>query len=532
MIRIYQYTLSPDKGLPSFWLKGRICSHEPHCSKYSISVLKRYGFWPGIFYASDRILHCTASMHKTYDPEHYRIVFFSSAPIGVPFLEGLTKDKRFEVVGVVTQCDKPSGRGMEMNENIIKKEAKKIFSSSSNSFSFREGELQKIVHEIYKKHHIYGESGGLQVQFARDMRKNPTIAEDIIRDILRNRKVLGMKRRRQFPINKYIADFYNEEYKIILEIDGGIHDTEEQKIIDKERNQTLEHLGYKVLRCKNEDVFDNLEKILTEIAHIKNNGENHPSLKERGKGGEEIFTPTKLHPEKSEEGKEFAERLKEKNPDFLVVIAYGKIIPQAILDIPKIAPINIHGSLLPKYRGASPIQSTVLNNDKETGLTIMKMDATMDTGDMIDILRFRIPFQWTTKELIEEMTEIGPKFLNDTLRKYGKKLLGEVKQKEDKATYCGKIEKESGLINPRTDTLETIYNKYRAFFLWPKIYFILNDKRVIIERLELNESTYNSNDELPLFNGKELHPAVLNIQLKPEGKKAMEWKEFLNGYLK
>ena len=139
-----------------------------------------------------------------------------------------------------------------------------------------------------------------------------------------------------------------------------------------------------------------------------------------------VITPTKLNPGKpapygatgSEEGRQFAERLTEKNPDFLVVIAYGKIIPQAILDIPNIAPINIHGSLLPKYRGASPIQSTLLNNDKETGITIMKMDATMDTGNMIDILRFTIPFSRTTKELIDEMKKIGPKFLNNTLRKF------------------------------------------------------------------------------------------------------------------
>ena len=174
--------------------------------------MKRYGFWPGIFYATDRVLHCTASMHKHYDPEHYKVVFFSSAPIGVPFLEHLAEDKRFEMVGVVTQCDKPSGRGMEMCENIIKQCTKS--------------------------------------------------------------------------------------------------------------NERLKH-------C-------------------------------------DIVTPTKLNPEKSEEGHQFAERLKEKNSDLLVVIAYGKIIPQAILDIPKVAPINIHGSLLPKYRGASPIQSTLLNNDKET----------------------------------------------------------------------------------------------------------------------------------------------------------------------
>lgn len=383
LIRLYQYTLSPDKWLLSFWLKGRICAHEPHCSKYSVSVLKRYGFRPGIFYAWDRVLHCTASTHKHYDPDHYRVVFFSSAPIGVPFLERLTNDKRFEVVGIVTQCDKPAGRGMGMCENIIKQCGKKL--------------------------------------------KN--------------------------------SEFWtlNSEF---------------------------------------------------------------------------IITPKKLNPERSEEGREFAQRLKEKNPDFLVVIAYGKIIPQAILDIPNIAPINIHGSILPKYRWASPIQSTLLHNDKETWITIMKMDATMDTGNMIDILRFTIPFKRTTKELIDEMKKIGPKFLNDTLRKFWKKILGEVKQNENKATYCGKIEKESWLIDPRNDSIETIYNKYRAFALRPKIYFMLGNKRVIIEELKLNEPLYNSNDEVPLFKKNELHPAIQAIKLKPEGKKAMDRKEFLNGYMK
>lgn len=385
-IRLYQFTLSPDKWLPSFWLKGRVCAHEPHCSKYSINVLKRYGFRPGIFYATDRVLHCTASREKTYDPDHYRVVFFSSAPIGIPFLEALNHDKRFEVAGVVTQCDKPIGRWMEICENIIKKTTKNIIWNHLNESS------------------------------------------------------------------------------------------------------------------------------------------------------EFITTPTKLNPEKSEEGRQFAARLKKKNPDFLVVIAYGKIIPQSILDIPNIAPINIHGSLLPKYRGASPIQSTLLNNDKETWITIMKMDATMDTGNLIDILRFRIPFTRTTKELIQEMQKIWPKFLNDTLRKYGKKLLGEVPQQEHKANYCGKIEKESWLIDPRTDSIETIYNKYRAYFLRPKIYFMSEWKRVIIESLQLNEPLYNSNDELPLLQKTEkgicLHPAIQDIKLKPEGKKAMAWKEFLNGYMK
>ena len=98
LIRLYQITLSPDQGLPSLRLKGRVCTHEPHCSKYSAEVLKKYGFWPGIRYATDRVLHCTPSMTIKHDPSHYRVVFCSSAPIGVPFLQELENDPRFEVV--------------------------------------------------------------------------------------------------------------------------------------------------------------------------------------------------------------------------------------------------------------------------------------------------------------------------------------------------------------------------------------------------------------------------------------------------
>ncbi|MDR0607364.1 MAG: membrane protein insertion efficiency factor YidD [Candidatus Peribacteria bacterium] len=122
-IKLYQHTLSPDKGIFSPVLKGRICSHQPHCSEYAIKTLNRYGFRKGIGKATDRVLHCKPRMTKHYDPAYYRVVFFSSAPIGVPFLEELAKDKRFELVGVVTQADKPLGRGWQMQENIIKKVA-------------------------------------------------------------------------------------------------------------------------------------------------------------------------------------------------------------------------------------------------------------------------------------------------------------------------------------------------------------------------------------------------------------------------
>ncbi len=375
LIKIYQYILSPDKWIPSLWLKWRICMHEPHCSEYGIKVLRRYGISKWLFLTSDRVLHCTWGMNKIYDPEFYKIVFFSSAPIGVPFLEELSKDKRFEIVGVVTQCDKPAGRWMAVCENIIKAESKKL----------------KI------------------------------------------------------------------------------------------------------------DDFD-------------------------------IKTPNKLNPEKSDEGREFANRLKNKDPDFLVVIAYGKIIPQIILDIPKIAPINIHGSLLPKYRGASPIQSIFLNNEKETWITIMKMDATMDTWNMIEKLKFKIPFDWTCMDVIERMKEVWPEFLNNVLRRYAKDMLGEEEQNNDQATHCGKIGKESWLIDPWKDSLEEIYNKYRGFYLWPKIYFIWKDKRVIIEELKLDEKIFGENKNKSLIQWNDLNLAVIDIRVKPEGKKNMKRDEFLRGY--
>ncbi len=571
-IKIYQYTLSPDKWLPSFWLKGKICSHEPHCSKYSINVLKRYGFWPGIFYATDRVLHCTASMHKTYDPEHYRVVFFSSAPIGVPFLQHLADDKRFEVVWVVTQCDKPSGRWMEMNENIIKSEANKLFSSSSiSNILLLDGFGWDGTSNRFPRLKSILESQWITVYTPIPKNTSAPILKEQLDDIIEhyadkiNEKTIIIGHSLGCLLANHFITTTEKKIAKLISVAPAFRENNIDAIIKKfpAFAQAEEHLkNYQ----KHEFDTEKLEKLVSE--HIVYLSDNDPFIpynkakkyyennfdkvtiktyQEKGHFNEKawikelpeiladiisIYTPTKLNPEKSEEGKAFTERLKEKKPDMLVVIAYGKIIPQAILDIPRIAPINVHGSILPKYRGASPIQSTLLNNDKETWITIMKMDATMDTWNMIDILRFTIPFQRTTKELIDEMKKIGPKFLNNTLRKYGKKLLGEVKQQEHKATYCGKIEKESWLIDPRKDSIETIYNKYRAFFLWPKIYFMMNDKRVIIEELKINEPLYNSNDELPLFQGKQLHPAVSDIQIKPEGKKTMPRKEFLNGYIK
>lgn len=525
-------------------------------------------------------------MKKTYDPDHYRVIFFSSAPIGVPFLEGLLEDKRFDVVGIVSQCDKPAGRGMEICENIIKTCTKdncpeKIIDNvilldwfgwdgNSNRFPrlknllesqwivvhnpcpvntdnpILEEQLSDLIHnyqdKVNEKTAIIGHSlwcllanhfiTAVGKKIGKLIAVAPVFKENDI-------DILVQKNPWFAPAKEYLKNYQKKDFDT-KNLEDLVHEhivylSQNDPYIpyDKANNYYTKNFPSVIIKS-----FEN-KWHFNESSHIT-------QLPEIVWDILYVYTPTKINPEKSEEGQQFYERIKNKNPDFLVVIAYGKIIPQAILDIPMLGAINVHGSLLPKYRGASPIQSTLLHNEKETGITIIKMDAGMDTGNMLDMLKCQIPFSWTTKELIKNFETIGPKFLNTTLRKYGKKMLGEVKQQEDNASYCGKIEKESWCVDPRHDTIETLYAKYRAFFLRPKIYFMLpspngqEPKRVIIETLELNEAYYNSNDESPLFqiqyiNNKEtliLHPAVTKIELKPEGKKPMWRKEFINGYIK
>lgn len=245
-----------------------------------------------------------------------------------------------------------------------------------------------------------------------------------------------------------------------------------------------------------------------------------------------IQTPSIINPGKGIEWENFCNWLKEKNPDFLVVISYGKILPQSILDIPTFGPINVHGSLLPKYRGASPLQSIFLNKEEKSWITIMHMNAWMDTWNIIDQLSFPLKFEWTVKDLITALEKEWPKFLCNTLWNYGKKQIDAEPQDESKATICQKIKKSDWEIDVYKDKLEDIYAKYRAYAIWPKIWFKLNEKIVIIEELQFDEGKYNENKNYPLIQWKNLNPAIMNISIKPEWKKAMDWVSFKSGYIK
>ena len=147
----------------------------------------------------------------------------------------------------------------------------------------------------------------------------------------------------------------------------------------------------------------------------------------------------------------------------------------------------------------------------------MEMDEGMDTGAIIDILRIQIPFEWTVKELIAAFGKVGPKFLQDTLRNYAKGELVATPQDHTQSTFCQKITKVDGEIDPAQEPLESVYAKYRAYALWPKIWFDIKGKKNLIESLVLDASIFDEYKEKPLRNTeKKLNPAIRSLTIKPE----------------
>jgi len=176
-----------------------------------------------------------------------------------------------------------------------------------------------------------------------------------------------------------------------------------------------------------------------------------------------------------------------------VVVAYGKIIPKGILNMPKLGSINIHYSLLPKYRGASPVESAILNGDTETGVTIQKMKFEMDAGPIIAQEKVAIQPDEKAPDLRKRLIKIGAELLVKTLQTPSASshspLAGGEKQDESNATYCGKIKKEDGLIDLEEDGVKN-YNKFRAYAGWPRTFFFKDGKRIIITQAKLEDNKF------------------------------------------
>lgn len=196
-------------------------------------------------------------------------------------------------------------------------------------------------------------------------------------------------------------------------------------------------------------------------------------------------------PLKVKNNPEFVQKLKDINPDVICVVAYGKIIPKEILEIPRLGCINVHGSLLPKYRGAAPIQWAVLNGDKETGVTTMFMDEGMDTGDMIEKEIVEIGDNETTGELWNRLSIVGANLLVKTL-----KLLenGEAKREKqsEEFTVAPMLKKEIAKINWESDSSMKIKNLARGLNPFMGAFSYLNDKKIKIWKVEIVDKKYDA----------------------------------------
>ncbi len=216
--------------------------------------------------------------------------------------------------------------------------------------------------------------------------------------------------------------------------------------------------------------------------------------KPKGRGMKMVASPVKEYaqekglkiyqPEKVRKNVEFIEEIKNLNPDVICVVAYGKILPKEILEIPKLGCINVHGSLLPKYRGAAPIQWAVLNGDKTTGITTMYMDEGMDTGDMILKQEVEIGEDETTGELWDRLSKIGGELLVKTLKEIEKGTATKEKQGDD-FTTAPMLSKEMAKIDWNKKTAQEIKNLVRGLNPIMGAYTFLNGKKIKFWKVDL-----------------------------------------------
>lgn len=243
--------------------------------------------------------------------------------------------------------------------------------------------------------------------------------------------------------------------------------------------------------------------------------------------GLKIWQPEKL------KTKEIEEQLKSLSPDVCMVVAYGKIIPKNLLAIPKFGWLNVHGSLLPKYRGASPIQAAILHGDTKTGVTLMQIDHGLDTGNMIIKKEIKIESTDNFQSLHDKLSALGAEIIKDSLFDYLEGKLRPQPQDSALATETKIINKEDGQIDWKRPAVE-IERQIRAYTPWPGAFCFWNNKRIII----INARMAESRDKLPAGQTKRIKDNLIvgcgsdNLELKViqmEGKKSMAAADFLKG---
>ncbi len=251
-----------------------------------------------------------------------------------------------------------------------------------------------------------------------------------------------------------------------------------------------------------------------------------------------VFQPEKM------KAPEFLETLQSWNPDVIVVAAFGRILPQFILDLPPKGCVNVHGSLLPKYRGAAPIQWAVINGERETGVTIMMMDAGLDTGAILEQAEMPISTEDTAGDVASRMAEMGGRLLVPTLQKWVAGSITPQVQDESQSTLAPILKKEDGLLD-WCQSASTLANRVRGLSPWPGGYTFVNGERWVIWRVQVSErdedlssSSDNHHDPPGTIVGVTKHAihvqtghGVLHlIEIQPANKKRMAVSQFVAGH--
>ncbi|WP_171997812.1 methionyl-tRNA formyltransferase [Cronobacter sp. JZ38] len=240
-----------------------------------------------------------------------------------------------------------------------------------------------------------------------------------------------------------------------------------------------------------------------------------------------VFQPKSLRPV---ENQELVAAL---NADVMVVVAYGLILPEAVLAMPRLGCINVHGSLLPRWRGAAPIQRSLWAGDTQTGVTIMQMDKGLDTGDMLRKLTCPITAEDTSASLYDKLAQLGPQGLLATLSDLASGAVVPEKQDDSKATYAEKLSKEEARLDWMLSAVQ-LERCIRAFNPWPVSYFMIDDQPVKVWKASVLDQQSKAAPGTVLEAGKQgiqiaTADGILNLEdLQPAGKKPMSAQDLLN----
>ncbi len=265
-----------------------------------------------------------------------------------------------------------------------------------------------------------------------------------------------------------------------------------------------------------------------------------------GRGMKPVATPVKeaavdhgidvYQPERPDE--DLVQSMAVHRVDLIVVAAYGKILPESVIAHPALGGFNLHTSLLPKYRGPSPIEASILNGEKNTGITVQVMTGKMDAGDILSQKVIPLTLDMNASDLLKEIIRIAPEFLLQSVLRYAEGVLRPQPQNESEATYCAQIRKEDGWIDWH-DSASVILNRIRAFDIWPVACSMLEGKRVRVYRARVADLPTDE-DALPgQIVGLDRNKGVLVqtgggiiglLELQPENRKRMGFRQFINGY--